>query len=310
MAGFSEAKLEATAAAAALDTIEFPPAAEYVPALMEPGDPDFELSTPMLVMPFTTFTELGAIQMSDRAWRQKALDNKWIFPFARRRADGVVEVAKGYKVVFVSHNWWHRPKNVQTHDVGAPDYQEPEEKKNLKWRMVGEGIKALIAKESLVAERVVVWFDWFCIYQDVPAIKGNGVRSLIRFVTLSDYMLVPLEDATYKEGEQRAHFSHVYASRAWCRSEHFIFQLWAEMHRKPDTPADNVPLYSVAVWPRHSSRSHSSHCSHAAPSLLALMCATLTQSNGLSGFCRCSHPPPRAAAARRFTLPVSQDQYP
>jgi len=40
----------------------------------------------------------------------------------------------------------------------------------------------------------MLWVDWQSIYQDDNEGKMKGVRSLIKYVTLSDYMLVPTEE--------------------------------------------------------------------------------------------------------------------
>ena len=98
-------------------------------------DPDFELSTPMLAMPFAVFKGLGTIPKSTEAWRKQALAKKWLVPFARRNAAGAVEGASGYKAIFLSQTWWERPANATEHDAGAPDYQSGD-KKRLKFSMV------------------------------------------------------------------------------------------------------------------------------------------------------------------------------
>ena len=146
------------------------------------------------------------------------------------------------------------------------------------------GVQALIEKNGLDAANTVLWFgerscpgplhlplaarpsrairnvvppaDWFCIFQDVDELKTKGVMSLIRYVTLSDYMLVPLEDDF--KNDTMVYFRTNYASRAWCRIEWFIFTLWAEMHMG-ELPRDQlkVPLYSV--------QTNGSLCQYAAP---------------------------------------------
>jgi len=72
----------------------------------------------------------------------------------------------------------------------------------------------------------MLWVDWQSIYQDDKEAKMKGVRSLIKYATLSDYMLVPTEE------EQLHSFPEYipgYGSRGWCRVEYFIFSLAAEM---------------------------------------------------------------------------------
>ena len=69
-----------------------------------------------------------------------------------------------------------------------------------------------------------------------------GVRSLIKYATLCQYMLVPVDEngltgsaATYPEDIPN------YGERGWCRCEYFIFSLWAEMQPKQQ----DVQLYAV-----------------------------------------------------------------
>jgi len=73
---------------------------------------------------------------------------------------------------------------------------------------------------------VMLWVDWQSIYQDDKDEKMKGVRSLIKYATLCDYMLVPTEE------EQLFGFPDMipgYGKRGWCRVEYFIFSLAAEM---------------------------------------------------------------------------------
>ena len=69
------------------------------------------------------------------------------------------------------------------------------EKKNLKWRIVCQGVEALIAAKGLRTEDVMLWSDWQSIYQDDKAEKLKGVMSLIKYATLCQYMLIPTEEA-------------------------------------------------------------------------------------------------------------------
>ena len=80
----------------------------------------FELTTPMLVMPFGVFKAQGRIMKSTKAWRDEALEN------------GSLVVHKGDSrqiVIFISHTWWDRSFKDATnnskdlHDKGAPDWQ-------------------------------------------------------------------------------------------------------------------------------------------------------------------------------------------
>jgi len=167
----------------------------------------FEMATPMLVMPFSVFKAQGRIMKSVKVWRDQAL------------ADGslvVYEEGSGKVVIFISHTWWDRlfkdatndPDNP--YDKGAPDWQDdyPEEQrelygqmvtyqrpKDLKWRVICAGVQRLIEQEELKEEDVSLWVDWQSIYQDDEAEKHKGVESLIRYATLCQYMLVPTDEA-------------------------------------------------------------------------------------------------------------------
>jgi len=89
------------------------------------------------------------------------------------------------------------------------------------------GVEKLIEEQGLKAEDVVLWVDWQSIYQDDKEEKMKGVRSLIKYATLCDYMLVPTEE----EELPRWAPDEIpgYGSRGWCRVEYFIFSLAAEM---------------------------------------------------------------------------------
>ena len=107
----------------------------------------------------------------------------------------------------------------------------------------------------------MLWVDWQSIYQDDKEEKMKGVRSLIKYATLSDYMLVPSE-------EEELGYFHVpeqipgYGERGWCRCEYFIFALAAEMRgieaqyiprfgstlsssNKAHVPGTGVQLYAI-----------------------------------------------------------------
>ena len=169
----------------------------------------FELTTPMLVMPFGVFKAQGRIMKSIKAWRDEAL-----------AAGSLVEHEEGSGkiVIFISHTWWDRSFTDATndpnnpYDVGAPDLQAdyPDEQrpkcgigemvtyqrpKNLKWRVICAGVQRLLEQEGLKEEEVSLWVDWQSIYQDDEAEKLKGVVSLIRYATLCQYMLVPTEEA-------------------------------------------------------------------------------------------------------------------
>ena len=193
----------------------------------------FELTTPMLVMPFGVFKAQGRIMKSTKAWRDEAL-----------AAGSLVEheEGSGQIVIFISHTWWDRSFTDATndpnnpYDVGAPDLQAdyPEEQremkvardkyemvtyqrpKNLKWRVICAGVQRLLEQEGLKEEEVSLWVDWQSIYQDDEAEKLKGVVSLIRYATLCQYMLVPTEEAELV-GIADAFPEHIpaYGSRGW-----------------------------------------------------------------------------------------------
>ena len=166
----------------------------------------FDLLTPMLVMPFGVFKTQGRIMKSTKVWRDQAL-----------AAGSLVEheEGSGKTAIFISHTWWDRAFKDATndpnnpYDQGAPDWQKdyPEEQremdgkmvtyqrpKDLKWRVICAGVQRLIEQEGLKEEDVSLWVDWQSIYQDDEAEKDKGVNSLIRYATLCQYMLVPTEE--------------------------------------------------------------------------------------------------------------------
>ena len=91
----------------------------------------FELTTPMLVMPFGVFKAQGRIMKSTKAWRDEAL-----------AAGSLVEhkEGSGKLVIFISHTWWDRSFKDATndpnnpYDVGAPDLQAdyPDEQREMR----------------------------------------------------------------------------------------------------------------------------------------------------------------------------------
>ena len=56
--------------------------------------PQFEETTPMLVMPFEQFKAQRRIFKSTKAWREEALEKQWL---------GVYDESSGKVVIFVSH---------------------------------------------------------------------------------------------------------------------------------------------------------------------------------------------------------------
>jgi len=166
----------------------------------------------------------------------------------------------------VSHTWWDREFTDETNDAtdqydrGAPDFQAdyPDEQrrgetyqkpKDLKWRVICAGVEKLIEQQGLKAEDVVLWVDWQSIYQDDKEEKMKGVRSLIQYATLCDYMLVPTEEERLP---QLPHGIPGYGSRGWCRVEYFIFSLAAEMRGREEqfknngvVPGKGAQLYGI-----------------------------------------------------------------
>ena len=188
----------------------------------------FELTTPMLVMPFGVFKAQGRIMKSTKAWRDEALAAGSLV---------VHEEGSGKIVIFISHTWWDRTFRDATndpnnpYDVGAPDLQAdyPDEQrkrggkmvtyqrpKNLKWRVICAGVQRLLEQEGLKEEEVSLWVDWQSIYQDDEAEKLKGVVSLIRYATLCQYMLVPTEEAELDDlAAQYPHLIPAYGDRGW-----------------------------------------------------------------------------------------------
>ena len=77
--------------------------------------------------------------------------------------------------------------------------------------------------------------------QDDKEEKLKGVNSLIKYATLSDYMLVPT-DLDELRGNAAKFPEEIpgYGERAWCRTEYFIFSLAAEMRE-----SEVVELYAI-----------------------------------------------------------------
>ena len=120
--------------------------------------------------------------------------------------------------------WWDREFKDETNDPadpydhGAPDHMSGE-KKNLKWRIICAGVEKLIQERRLNAEDVMLWVDWQSIYQDDKEEKLKGVRSLIQYAALCDYMLVPTEEEEL-DVDLGPHRIPGYGARGWCRCSH------------------------------------------------------------------------------------------
>ena len=180
-------------------------------AALERALPEFELSTPMLVMPFAAFKKQGRICKSTKPWRDAALADGSLLVYAEVTGgtglvtDGVLDGTliirlKGKVVIFLSHTWWDRAFKDETndpndpYDKGAPDYQTGESK-DLKWRVICAVVETLVEEQGLNAEDVLLWCDWQSIYQDDETEKIRGVMSLLKYATLCEYMLVPTAEA-------------------------------------------------------------------------------------------------------------------
>ena len=125
-------------------------------------------------------------------------------------------------------------------------YQRP---KDLKFRIVCAGVQRLIDQEGLNEEDVTIWMDWqsssphassnphrpaeqrlacapsevppphpgspapSAVYQDDKQQKLNGVKSLIKYATMCQYMLVP----TAEQGLLPPFLQYIpgYGSRGW-----------------------------------------------------------------------------------------------
>ena len=193
----------------------------------------FDLLTPMLVMPFGVFKAQGRIMKSTKVWRDEALAAGSLV---------VHEEGSSKTAIFISHTWWDRAFKDATndpnnpYDQGAPDWQKdyPEEQrkmrvgsgkfemityqrpKDLKWRVICAGVQRLIEQEGLEEEDVSLWVDWQSIYQDDEAEKLKGVVSLIRYATLCQYMLVPTEEAKLVGiAARHPEWIPAYGSRGW-----------------------------------------------------------------------------------------------
>ena len=188
----------------------------------------FDLLTPMLVMPFGVFKAQGRIMKSTKVWRDEALAAGWLVEH---------EEGSSKTAIFISHTWWDRAFKDATndpnnpYDQGAPDWQKdyPEEQREMdgemvtyqrpkdrKWRVICAGVQRLIEQEGLKEEEVSLWVDWQSIYQDDEAEKLKGVISLIRYATLCQYMLVPTEEAELVgPAAYYPEFIPAYGSRGW-----------------------------------------------------------------------------------------------
>jgi hypothetical protein len=114
--------------------------------------------TPMLVVEWAAFASHGRIPISGER-------------LARARVDGDV-------VVFVSHRWW---------GDGTPD-----DEVHTKYELVCAGVREIIAKHALAAERVALWVDDACISQEDLGLMADGIASLITYAARSSFVLIPV----------------------------------------------------------------------------------------------------------------------
>ena len=142
---------------------------------------------------------------------------------------------------------WHRDFKDATndpndpYDKGAPDYQSGE-KKNRKWEIIVQGVQTLIRNRKLNENEVFLWIDWQSIYQDDKVEKLKGVMSLLKYVTLCEYMLIVTDLESIMPGDYgKPNRIRGYGDRGWCRIELFIFGLLAEMVGK----GEDIQLYVI-----------------------------------------------------------------
>ncbi len=270
-----------------------------------PSLPEFDCPAPMLVMPLRQFQAQGRIVKSTKAWREEAMEKKWLIEYKE---------GSGKIAIYVSHmcahtiacplcisldplppsapshlptslqcppqhqrntvirRWWDRMFVEEGTDdifrVGAPDYQAdyPDEERknkfayyggtstyqrsrNLKWRIICEGVQRLIKRKALHEEDVTIWIDWqssaphhanlvsqtadlrlaccaprrclrprpIAVSQDDTEQKEKQVRSLIRYATMSQFMLVPTEEegGAGQDLDWRPQNIPGYGTRAW-----------------------------------------------------------------------------------------------
>ena len=105
-------------------------------------EPEFELSTPMVVVPFNTFKANGRILKSLKPYRDEAFKDGKLIEYAKvvngtgkikpnGSLDGKLELSKQDLItIFISHRWWDvhygtkSTKNLNNGDRGAPDWMQ------------------------------------------------------------------------------------------------------------------------------------------------------------------------------------------
>ena len=118
------------------------PKAQRVPVGQLPDDPaaaiELEYLTPMLLIPFFFFVQLGRIPKSTKPWREEARSKGWLVEY--RREDGKI-------IIFISQTWWDREyldpdrDPNDKYDVGGPDWQEnyPDQAREVDVEVDGNG---------------------------------------------------------------------------------------------------------------------------------------------------------------------------
>ena len=84
-------------------------------SLQSVTEPAFEISTPMLVMPFPQFKQQGRIFKSVKAWREEAMTSRKLVEYAwvtggtgkvkDGTLDGTLDIVPGKVAIFLSHTW-------------------------------------------------------------------------------------------------------------------------------------------------------------------------------------------------------------
>ena len=105
------------------------PAGSTASASNDVTEPAFELSTPMLTMPFPILKDQGRIFKSTKEWRTEALQKGWLVVHAKveggtgKVVDGVLDgtlviTSEGKVVIFLSHTCTRAARTPPT--AGAP----------------------------------------------------------------------------------------------------------------------------------------------------------------------------------------------
>ena len=202
--------------------------------------PIFPCVFPMHVMRWQTFEALDHIPRSDEAQKKNYLTD-------------LASASSTTTCIFISHSWWER----ETPDNIAPDFASGA-KKNLKFKTICSGIRALIEREGIDPAHLTLWLDYFSIDQVDAAKKELGVQSMLYYASKCEAMLIPVQTphvvtGDFKPGDDpddhAAYYPEDvadYGARGWCRVEFFLFSLYFEMrHGCPDA-LKPLRLYAAA----------------------------------------------------------------